>query len=159
MNIVIARDDPGRSEVARLIGELDAYSKSLYPPESNHLLDIEEMRMPRMRFCTVSVDGDVVGCGGIWLHDDYAEVKRVYISPKARGRGLARTIMARLENEARAAGMTVARLETGILQPEALGLYRALGYRERGAFGDYPANDPNSVFMEKTLPAAASSMV
>ena len=55
------------------------------------------------------------------------------------------------EDEARAAGMTVARLETGIHQPEAIGLYRKLGYALREAFGDYPTDDPNSVFMEKRL--------
>jgi putative acetyltransferase len=78
-------------------------------------------------------------------------VKRVYVSPAARGRGLAKKIMARLEDEARAAGMTIARLETGIYQPAALGLYRALGYADCGPFGDYPADDPMSVFMEKRL--------
>ena len=59
--------------------------------------------------------------------------------------------MDRIEDEARAAGMTVARLETGIHQPEAIGLYRKLGYALRDAFGDYPTDDPNSVFMEKRL--------
>lgn len=55
-----------------------------------------------------------------------------------------------LESRARAAGFTVARLEPGISQPEALGLYARAGYRRRGPFGDY-ADDPLSVFMEKAL--------
>jgi putative acetyltransferase len=58
--------------------------------------------------------------------------------------------MQRIEDEALASGRTIARLETGIHQPEALGLYRATGYTDRGPFGDYP-QDPNSVFMEKPL--------
>jgi putative acetyltransferase len=59
--------------------------------------------------------------------------------------------MAVLEGEARAHGLSVVRLETGTRQPEALGLYRALGYTDRGPFGEYPTDDPLSVFMEKLL--------
>lgn len=151
MSVVVRRADPREPQLRRLIEELDALQLSLYPAESNHLLDIETLAQLRMRFFSASVDGEVLGCGGIWLHEDYAEVKRVYVSPKARGLGLAKKIMARLEDEARAAGMKIARLETGIYQPEALGLYRALGYAERGSFGDYPTDDPMSVFMEKWL--------
>jgi putative acetyltransferase len=149
--IAVTRADPRAPSVRILIEELDAYSRPLYPPESNHLLDIESMCLPQMRFFAASVDGELAGCGGIWLHEDYAEIKRVYVSTRARGLGLAKKIMERLEAEARAAGMTVARLETGIHQPAALGLYRALGYVDRGCFGGYPADDPNSVFMEKRL--------
>lgn len=150
-SIVIVPADPRESSIRVLIMELDTYQAALYPAGSNHLLDIETLAQPQMRFFSVRVDDEVLGCGGIWLHDDYAEIKRVYVAPKARGLGLARKIMARLEDEARAAGMIIARLETGIHQPEALGLYRALGYMDRGCFGDYPANDPLSVFMEKRL--------
>ena len=149
--IVITRADPREASVRVLIDELDAYQQVLYPAESNHLLDIETLAQPRMRFFSVAVDGEVLGCGGIWLHEDYVEIKRVYVNPKARGLGLARKIMTRLEDEARAAGMKIARLETGIHQPEALGLYRALGYVDCGAFADYPKDDPFSVFMEKRL--------
>ncbi|MBI2720399.1 MAG: GNAT family N-acetyltransferase [Rhizobiales bacterium] len=153
--MVIRRDDPARPELRRLVEALDAYAQALYPPESNHLLDIETMRLPQMRFFSVAVDGETVGCGGIWLHDDCAEVKRVYVSPRARGMGLARKLMARLEAEALAAGKAMARLETGIHQPEALSLYRALGYVNCGAFADYPVGDHNSVFMEKLLAGPA----
>ncbi len=152
MSTLIARDDPGRPDVKRLLEARDALMQSLYPPESNHYLDIEEMRQPPMRFFTAAIDGEVLGCGGIWLHEGYGEIKSLYVDPKARGRGLARKIMTRLEDEAKAASMKLLRLETGIHQHEALGLYHALGYMDRGCFGDYPADDPNSVFMEKRLP-------
>jgi putative acetyltransferase len=151
VSVVIARADPREPRVRRLIAELDALQLSLYPAESNHLLAVETLIQPQMRFFAAAVDGSILGCGGIWLQEDYAEVKRVYVSPKARGLGLAKQIMARLEDEARAAGMAIARLETGIHQPDALGLYRALGYTDRGPFGDYPTEDPMSVFMEKRL--------
>jgi len=148
---VIRRSDPREPSVRILIDELDQLQLSLYPAESNHLLDIETLTQPQMRFFAAEVDGSALGIGGIWLHDDYVEIKRVYVSPRARGFGVGKKIMARLEEEARAAGFEVARLETGIHQPEALGLYRALGYFDRGPFGDYPVDDPNSVFLEKRL--------
>jgi putative acetyltransferase len=149
--ITVALADPREASLRRLVEELDQYMMGLYPAESNHLLDIETLARPEMRFFAAVVDGDTVGCGGIWLHEDYAEVKRVYVHPRARGLGLAKKIMAVLEDEARAQGRVIARLETGTRQPEALGLYRALGYFDRGPFGDYPTDDPLSVFMEKQL--------
>lgn len=149
--ITIEPADPRQAAVRTLIEELDRYQLSLYPAESNHLLDIETLAQPQMRFFRARIGEEILGCGGVWLHEDYAEIKRVYVHPQARGLGLARKIMAILEDEARTRGMKIARLETGTRQPEALGLYRALGYVDRGPFGDYPVNDPLSVFMEKIL--------
>jgi putative acetyltransferase len=149
--IIFQKADPRDTKVRQFIEELDHYLAQLYPSESNYGLDIEALIQSPMRFYSVTLDGDVLGCGGFWLHDDYAEVKRVYIHPKSRGLGLGRKIMAHLESEMLREGRKVARLETGISQPEALGLYRAIGYVDRRAFGDYPIDDPFSVFMEKTL--------
>ncbi len=151
VDIVFQKVDPRQGEVRQLIEELDDYMARLYPTESNFGFDIETLVQPPMRFYAVTVDGEVLGCGGFWLYDDYAEVKRVYIHPKSRGLGLGRKIMAHLESQMLAEGRRLSRLETGISQPEALGLYRAIGYVDRGAFGDYPADDPFSVFMEKAL--------
>jgi len=150
-DILITIADPGDLPVKAMVEELDAYLVPLYPAESNHLLDIETLRQPEMRFFAAWRGEEVVAIGGCWLHADYAEVKRIYVTPSARGLGLAKLIMQRVEEEAIACGRMLARLETGIHQPESLGLYRRLGYVDRGAFGDYPADDPNSVFMEKRL--------
>ncbi len=149
--ITIAAADPREPELRRLIEDLDRLQLSLYPAESNHLLDIETLAGPDIRFFSAVIDGKIMGCGCIRHCEGYAEVKRVYVDPGARGFGLARAIMARLEAEALAAGQKIARLETGIHQPEALSLYKTLGYARRLSFGDYPAHDANSVFMEKTL--------
>jgi putative acetyltransferase len=149
--IVIARIDPRETRVRVLIEELDRYMETLYPPDSNYLLDVEALAGSQIRFYAASAGDEVMGCGGIWLHEDCAEIKRVFVKPSARGLGLARKLMARLEDEAKSAGKRLTRLETGIHQPEALGLYRALGYKDCGPFGDYPAGDPLSVFMEKPL--------
>jgi len=149
--VVITIADPAHPPVRAMVAELDAYLVPLYPAESNHLLDIETLRQPEMRFFAAHRDAEVLAIGGCWLHGDYVEVKRIYVTPAARGLGLAKLMMQRIEDEAMACGRLIARLETGIHQPESLGLYRRLGYVDRGAFGGYPADDPNSVFMEKVL--------
>ncbi len=114
------------------------------------MLDVETLLQRQMHFFGVFVDGHARGCGGFWVHDDCAEIKRVWIEPAARGMGLSKQLMTHLEHEARALGIHTLRLETGFAQPEALGLYRSLGYSEREPFGDYKI-DPLSVFMEKQL--------
>ncbi|MFN4141493.1 GNAT family N-acetyltransferase [Aestuariivirga sp.] len=149
--ILVTIADAAHPPVRALVEELDAYLVPLYPAESNHLLDIETLRQPEMRFFAAFREDEALAIGGCWLHEDYAEVKRVYVRPAARGLGLAKQIMRRIETEAMACGRLIARLETGIHQPESLALYRRLGYADRGPFGDYPTDDPNSVFMEKML--------
>lgn len=66
-----------------------------------------------------------------------AEVKRMYVAPRARGRGLARSMLAHLEATARAAGARAMVLETGLRQPEALTLYESSGYAQVPGFGYY----------------------
>ena len=89
------------------------------------------------------------------MFDDYAEVKRMYTRPAARGRGVAKALLYRIEDEARRANKSVLRLETGTDQQEAIGLYERMGFRPRGPFGPYammPANKiETSLFFEKEL--------
>jgi len=80
----------------------------------------------------------------------YGEVKRIYVRPQARGQGVARALVEALEKKAAAQGCRTFMLETGPAQPEALLLYRRLGYDDCGPFDDYPA-DPLSVFMHKRV--------
>jgi GNAT superfamily N-acetyltransferase len=79
-----------------------------------------------------------------------AEIKRMYVVPEARGRGLSRVVLAALEADARAAGRTRAVLETGTALPEAIALYTSSGYRPTTAFGPY-RHDPRSRFYAKSL--------
>jgi GNAT superfamily N-acetyltransferase len=99
-------------------------------------------------------DGTALGCGVLRvLADGVAEVKRMYVVPTARGRGVGRTLLADLEEAARDLGWTTLRLETGPMQPEAVGLYTSAGYRPIAAFGDY-VGDPDaeaSLFFERSL--------
>ena len=149
--VVIAREDPRQPEIQRLVRELDAMFAALYPAESNHLLDIETLAGEDTRFFVVRLKGEALGCGALWLHRGYGEVKRVYVRPEARGNRIGHLIMRRLEEEARMLALPLLRLETGIHQPEALGLFAAAGFAQCGAFGDYPGDDANSVFMEKRI--------
>jgi putative acetyltransferase len=144
--------DPRIPEVTAMIHELDRYMRGLYPAESNHLMDIGALVQPNVRFFAAQVDGTYRACGAILLHGrNYAEVKRVYVMSSARGLGLGRRMLDTLEDATRREGLRLMRLETGISQPEALGLFEASGFRRCAAFGDYPPNDPYSVFMEKRL--------
>jgi putative acetyltransferase len=149
--VTISTESPRQPDIVRLVEELDAYLTGLYPPESNHLLDIETLARPDIRFLVARLDGAAMGCVALRVDPEgWGEVKRLYVPPRARGLGLGRRLLADLEAQARRERLTLLRLETGTHQPEALGLFRATGFREIAAFGDY-APDPLSVFMEKTL--------
>jgi len=149
--IRVANESPDQPAVLALIDELDRYQRALYPAESNHLLDLSALLQPNVRFAVArDARGAVVGCGAVVLMDGYAEVKRMFVSPVVRGGGIGRRLLEHVESQARMAGLKVLRLETGISQPEALGLYARAGYERCGPYADYP-DDPLSVFMEKRL--------
>jgi putative acetyltransferase len=150
MSVQLALERPDQPEVIALIEALDAYQQALYPPESNHLLDIARLTQPDTLFCVARVAGTPIGCGAAVLHGEWGEIKRMFVLPEGRGRGLGRQILAFLEAELASRSINWARLETGIRQSEALALYTRMGYREIGPFGAY-APDPLSVFMEKRL--------
>ena len=96
-------------------------------------------------------DGEAVACGGIARYDEAtAEIRRMYVVPEARGRGLSRLVLIALEDEARALGYSLVRLETGRLQAEAIGLYTSAGFGPIPRYGPF-ANDPKSVCFEKRL--------
>jgi putative acetyltransferase len=145
--------DPASDAARRLVAMSDAYMSGLYPPESNHFDTPELLSRAGVHFIGIWSGTELIACGGTKLMDDdgrYGEIKRVYVLPAHRGHGHARELMAHLEEWLLSQACPLARLETGIRQPEALALYRSLGYRERGAFGAY-LPDPLSVFMEKQL--------
>jgi putative acetyltransferase len=155
MSITIERVTRSTDELAALIGELDGALGAQYEPHQRHGLSLAQLFEPHMRFFIARFDGTAAGCGGVALFDDYAEVKRMYTQPASRGRGLAKALLHRIEQETRAAGKPVLRLETGPYQHEAIGLYQRLGFVACAAFGAYAAmparNIEMSVFFEKSL--------
>jgi putative acetyltransferase len=150
-HVLIQIDDPSSPAARELIGRLDELMTGLYPAESNHLLPVEALLQPGVTFLTASVDGEIAGCGAfVNQGGEYAEIKRMFVLPEFRGLKLGSRILEELENLARTSGLGLARLETGIHQPEAQFLYERAGYQRRGPFGDY-SEDPLSIFMEKKL--------
>jgi putative acetyltransferase len=146
-------------DVVMLVEELEAVLGAEYPPEQRHGLDIASIFQPHIRFFVATLDAQAVGCGGVALMSDLAEVKRMYVRPSVRGRGVAQAILARLEAEARGAGLPTLCLETGDKQHDALRLYRRYGFLDCGAFGHYAAMTPHaiatSIFLEKKLDHSA----
>lgn len=145
----IRLESPDQPEILRLIDELDGYLKPLYPPESHHGIDLSALMRPNVLFAVARTgDGTAIGCGAIVVGPAYGEIKRMFVTPSARGRGVGKQLLAFLEDRAQAEGCTRFTLETGYLQTEARSLYRRSGYVRCGPFGSY-TEDPNSVFMCK----------
>ncbi|MBV8394556.1 MAG: GNAT family N-acetyltransferase [Alphaproteobacteria bacterium] len=154
----IAEETPDQEDVARLFRLSDEYSRSLYPPESNHLVDAGRLRQSNAVFLVARWNARVVGCGALVVNPAgaTAELKRMFVDPSARGRGVARKLLERIEGKATSLGVDHILLETGIHNAEALALYRRCGYRDRGPFGSY-GSGPLSVFMEKEIATPASA--
>lgn len=147
----ITQENPRQPDIIALLAQLDAYCGELYPAESNHLMDIDSLTRPEVVFL-VARDGQarLLGCGAFVGRGDYAEVKRMMVDPASRGQGVGGKLLAQITQRARAAGFGSLKLETGISQPEAIGLYERDGFVYRAPFGDYQL-DPLSLFMEKPL--------
>ena len=97
------------------------------------------------------MERDAIGCGAVRLIDSRpAEIKRMYVVPGMRGRGIARQVLDALELEARRLRAARLLLETGTRQPEAIALYTRAGFSETGPFGEYRPS-PLNTFMEKAL--------
>jgi len=150
----IERAQAPTAEVVELLTELDA-ALAGYSADQRHALSIDKLFQPDVRFFVARVDGVAVACGGIAFYDGYAELKRMYSKPAVRGRGVAKAVLRRLEAEARAAGATLLRIETGLYQADALRFYEGAGFRPCGAFGPYadmPAHAiETSLFYEKAV--------
>jgi putative acetyltransferase len=138
-----------------LVAELEDLLAAEYPAEARHGLELAAIFRPHIRFYIAQLDRVAIGCGGVALMSDHAELKRMYVRERARGTGAAEAILARLEDEARVAGLTVLRLETGDRQRAAIRFYERVGVRRCGAFGEYATMSSSavasSVFFEKTL--------
>lgn len=150
-DITIAPEDPGTPDVLALLEAGEAYGAALYPAESNHYLPLDALGAPEVLFLVArDRTGTAIGTAAIVANGDWAEIKRMWLVPAARGRGLSKRLLGHLEAHATGLGIRTARLETGIHNTEALGLYARMGYEVRDAFAPY-APDSLSVFMEKRL--------
>jgi GNAT superfamily N-acetyltransferase len=120
-------------------------------PGSGAMPDPAYFEPPDGTFLVVFVDGEPAGCGGVGrLDGTTGELRRMYVVPEHRGRGLGRLILAALEDAARRLGYAVMRLETGNEAPEAIGLYTSHGYEPVPCWGPF-ATDPKSRCFERAL--------
>ena len=149
--VAVRTESPDQPEIAAFLAASDAYAESLYPPESNHMVDLAALMAPNTVFFVARQGEKALGCGALIIGEDGSgEVKRMWVDPEARGQGIGHKILDAIEGAAREKGLTILRLETGIRQPEAIALYRKRGFNECAPFGSYLA-DPLSLFMEKRL--------
>lgn len=101
-------------------------------------LDPEHFTPPHGAFVVAWIDGAPVGCGGVRPFDDVSgEIKRMYVVPSARRRGIAVRVLQTVEDRARGLGYARLVLETGIAQPEAISLYEREGYTGVPGFGPH----------------------
>lgn len=147
----IQTETPRQGDVIAMLERLDAYFAALYPPESNHLMDVDSLCQSGVVFLVArDAKGRALGCGAYVDRGGYGEVKRMYVEPASRGQGVGGKLLGEIARRAAAAGLPALMLEAGISQPEAIGLYERDGFIRCAPFGDYQP-DPLSLFMVKRL--------
>ncbi|AUJ72254.1 MULTISPECIES: GNAT family N-acetyltransferase [Pseudoalteromonas] len=148
--IQLKSDDP---QVVAVFSEIDKLMNSLYPIASAQSLSIEEINQPNVYAVGLQNEEGIVACGAIVKQFDktlYGEIKRLYVKPSYRGKGLSKRIMQILLHYAGEAQIPLIRLETGSKQASAISLYESLGFERCERFGMYRDN-PLSVFMALSL--------
>jgi len=151
MSAIITLEHPDSADALALIAELDAQLERLYPHESRHGYSVEKLIAENVAFFLIRYNDTPAGCGGIKLFGrKYGEIKRMYVRPQFRGFGFGKLMLNHLADYARGQGVSLLRLETGIYQREAIGLYERMGFQRIPPFGAYK-EDPLSRCYEKQI--------
>ena len=152
----IQPEPPDTADAQALIEALDAHLNPLYPPEHRHGLSVAALQDKAIVFLVARWGGVAVGCGAVrfvsGVNGEYAEVKRMYVMPEWRGRGVAQALLRQLEQVSRQKGFAVLRLETGVYQQEARRLYERVGFSRCPAFGEYAENGVNLCYEKRIVP-------
>jgi putative acetyltransferase len=152
--IDIRRSMLASPDAARLIAALNAELTATFPePGATHFsLANAEVAAGDGAFLIAYLDGVAVGCGAVRRLDDAtAELKRMYVDPCVRGRGIGRALVEALEREARQLGITRVVLETGMRLAPAIKLYESMGYARIPLFGEYLSSPDTSLCFGKSL--------
>ena len=146
-------EDPRRPDVHLLIEELDAEMAQLSIGDDCTLSSVEALSQDYVQFLVARDHGHPIACGALVIKDiDWAEIKRMYVRPVVRGKGLARAVLDNLLTMARRRDLRTVRLETNQRATAALGLYRSAGFLPFDAFEAHQADaGPDAVFLELTL--------
>jgi putative acetyltransferase len=157
MELTIERVTGPNYEMRALITQLEAFLAGLYLPEQLHGWPYERLLQPDVMFFLARRGPGMpaVGCGGVALCNEFAEVKRMYTVPDERGHGVGQAIMTRLAEEAQVAGKQWLLLETGHGQDESMRFFEQYGFHQRHHFGPYTDMKPlalaTSRFYQKRL--------
>jgi GNAT superfamily N-acetyltransferase len=159
--LVIRRVAYTHADSVALTEQVQNHYREIYGgPDTTPFEDVDFER-PRGAFFVAYDEGRPVGMGGWRFYPRPvdiparrpAEIKRMYVVADARGRGVARRLLAHLEANAWSAGADAIVLETGKRQPAAISLYRAEGYTDVPRFGHY-ADQPDAVHLGKLRPTS-----
>jgi|SRR5581483_1500865 len=140
MDVTVAPEPFESEDAQRLIRELDQGLAQLYTPDQRFgpNFNASQIAGGRGTFLVARIDGRAVGCGAIRVLDDTtAEVKRMYVEPELRGRGVGRRVLDELERNARELGVRRLVLETGVHQHAAIALYQHAGFTQCDCWGEY----------------------
>lgn len=152
MSLTLTAEAFDSADAQALVAALDAEMSLAYLPDQmfGKNLRPEHLQDGQGAFVIARLEGRPVGCGALRRLDaTTAEVKRMYVDPEVRGRGVAKAILRYLIDAGRQMSVTRLVLETGIHQLEAISLYRGAGFRPIECFGEY-ATSPTSLCFEKT---------
>ncbi|GAA61584.1 GCN5-like N-acetyltransferase [Pseudoalteromonas sp. BSi20652] len=144
---------PNDQDVINVFSDIDRLINSLYPVATAQSLTLSELENPSVYAIGLKNDDGIIACGAIVKQFDkapYGEIRRLYVSPSYRGKGLSRRIMQILLHHAGEEEIPLIRLETGPKQIQSIKLYENLGFKRCDSFGPYQDN-PQSVFMELGL--------
>lgn len=148
---MISRERPDTPDALGLITELEDHLQARYAPENRHGFSVDRLIAEGVDFFVLRVDGMPAGCAGVLFVDgEYGEIKRMYVRPQFRGLGYAKAMLDHLAEFARSHKIPLLRLETGVHQREAIGLYEWMGFCRIPAFGPYK-DDQVSQCYEKRL--------
>ena len=148
--IIVERTNPHDPQATALLQASHALMQSLFPPEDNAYLSIEELCGADVHFFAARREKILRGTGALAVKHGYGEIKSMFVDPDARGQGVADAILRTLEDLAHETGLAEIKLETGNTLLAAHKLYERHGFVLCGPFGDYNAN-ASSIFMKKQL--------
>ena len=148
--IIVGHTDPHDPQATALLQQSHALMTSLFPPEDNFYLSIDDLCADNIHFFTAREGDTVLGTGALMVKDGYGEIKSMFVSEFARGRGVADAILRQLEDHAKTEFLRMLKLETGNVLYAAHRLYTRHEFVPCGPFGDY-IDAPSSIFMEKAL--------
>jgi len=148
--IFVERTDPRHPQAMAMLKQSHALMQSLFPPEDNFYLDIDDLVAPNIHFFTARQGEEMMGTGALLVTPDYGEVKSMFVSEAARGKGAAAALLRQIEDTAREEGLSMLKLETGNALHAAHRLYVRHGFSDCGIFGNYETAK-SAAFMEKAL--------